>query len=373
MGATGGIRRRAILYGGLGLGALKQRLPLRVKLRWRLLRALKRLKDAWYHSSGDWHWLVEKPMPVAAINRDLWRAAVPSVSFCVLSMLSCAISTFGLLAGSTATVIGAMIVAPLMGPVIAMAYAIAVSNRRLFRRSTLTVFFGILMTVLISWVIAKVTGLQVMNPEISSRTQPTLLDLGVAMAAGAAGAFANSRRRIADALPGVAIAVALVPPLSVVGIGFAQGNQEAGFGASILFITNLIGIVFSGSLVFLLQRYGSVKRAKHGLFAAVIMLAFLVLPLTVSLRNLLVKQAVRNQIQSSIRQEISDPSTTTIRSVEIDFRKETLFVFVRLTTSEGNVSQDEVESLRMLLAERIERPVHLKVQVTPVEVFDLSD
>lgn len=312
-------------------------------------------------------------MPVAAINRDLWRAAVPSVSFCVLSMLSCAISTFGLLAGSTATVIGAMIVAPLMGPVIAMAYAIAISNRRLFRRSTLTVFCGILMTVLISWLIAKVTGLQVNNPEISSRTQPTLLDLGVAMSAGAAGAFANSRRRIADALPGVAIAVALVPPLSVVGIGFAQGNQEVGFGASILFITNLIGIVFSGSLVFLLQRYGSVKRAKHGLFAAVVMLAFLVLPLTLSLRNLLVKQAVRNQIQASIRREISASDSTTIRSVRTDFRENTLFVFVEMAVIEGDVSEDEIESLRDLLSDQVERPVRLRVQVTPIEVFDLTD
>ncbi len=344
---------------------------IRVSLRWKTLRALKHINDFWNHSSGDWHWLVEKPVPMAAINRDLWRAAVPSVSFCVLSTLSCAISTFGLLAGSTATVIGAMIVAPLMGPVIAMAYAIAVANRRLFRRSALTVLCGILMTVFISLVIAKVTGLQVMNPEISSRTQPTLLDLGVAMAAGAAGAYANSRRRIADALPGVAIAVALVPPLSVVGIGFAQGDQQTGLGAFVLFITNLIGIVFSGSLVFLLQRYGSIQRAKQGLFFGVIMLAFLMLPLSLSLRNLLVKQTVRNQIQTSVREEFSGSNDVDIRSIQMRFSRKTLFVAVQLTAPEGFVSEEEVGSLRDLLSEKVSRSVDLRVQVTPVEVFDL--
>ncbi|MGB3615925.1 MAG: TIGR00341 family protein, partial [Elainellaceae cyanobacterium] len=346
---------------------------IRVRLRWRTLRAFKRLSAFWHHSSGDWHWLAEKPMPVAAINRELWRAAVPSVSFCVLSMLSCAISTFGLLAGSTATVIGAMIVAPLMGPVIAMAYAVAVANRRLLRRSALTVTCGISMTVLISWAIAKATGLESMNPEILSRTQPTLLDLGVAFAAGAAGAFANSRRQIADALPGVAIAVALVPPLSVVGIGFAQGNQQVGIGALILFATNLIGIVFSGSLVFLLQRYGSVERAKQGLLAGVLMLAALSLPLSLSLRNLLIEQTVRNQVRDSVRNQISAPDEANIQAIAVRFSRRTLLVDVRLVAPPGFVSEDEVKSLRDVLSEKVNRPVNLEVQVTPVEIFKPSD
>jgi len=342
-------------------------------LRWRTLRALKRLNDFWHHSSGDWHWLVEKPMPVAAINRELWRAAVPSVSFCVLSMLSCAISTFGLLAGSTATVIGAMIVAPLMGPVIAMAYAVAVANRRLLRRSALTVTCGILMTVLISWAIATMTGLETMNPEILSRTQPTLLDLGVAFAAGAAGAFANSRRQIADALPGVAIAVALVPPLSVVGICFAQGNRQAGIGALILFATNLIGIVFSGSLVFLLQRYGSVERAKQGLAAGVFMLAILTLPLSLSLRNLLIEQTVRNQVRDAVRNQISAPDEANVQAIAVRFGRDALLVDIRLAAPPGFVSEEEVRSLRDLLSRRLNRPVNLEVEVAPIERFRLSD
>jgi uncharacterized hydrophobic protein (TIGR00271 family) len=94
-------------------------------------------------------------------------------------------------------------------------------------------------------------GLKTVDSEILSRTNPTLIDFGIAMAAGMAGAFANSRRSISSALPGVAIAVALVPPLSVVGIGLSLGQQEITVGSSLLFCTNLICIIFFGGLVFL--------------------------------------------------------------------------------------------------------------------------
>lgn len=126
-----------------------------------------------------------------------------------------------------ATVIGAMIIAPLMGPIIDIAYAIAISNRRLMKRAGLTLLWGTLATVASSMVIAKVIGLQVLTEEILLCTEPTLLDLMVAMAAGA---YSKSRKHIADAFPGVAIAVALVPPLSTIGIGLALLNQSVFWG-----------------------------------------------------------------------------------------------------------------------------------------------
>ncbi|MGD1914274.1 MAG: DUF389 domain-containing protein [Rivularia sp. (in: cyanobacteria)] len=97
-----------------------------------------KLTELWYSNSGDWHWLSEKPMPIAGINRKLWRGAVPSLSFYTLLSLSAVISTLGLLASSAATIIGAMIIAPLMGPIIAIAYSIASGNQRLLKRSSFT-------------------------------------------------------------------------------------------------------------------------------------------------------------------------------------------------------------------------------------------
>lgn len=217
----------------------------------------KKFAWLWESNSGDWPWLAEKPMPIAGLNRQLWRGAVPSISFYVLLSLSGIIATLGLLANSAATIIGAMIIAPLMGPIIAIAYSMVTRNQRLLKRSSYTLVKGILLTVGISMLIAKLVGIRTFGSEIVGRVSPTLLDMGVALAAGAAGSYATSRRSIGNALPGVAISVALVPPLSVVGIGLAMNSHSTSVGASLLFLANLSGIIFSGALVFLCQRYGS--------------------------------------------------------------------------------------------------------------------
>lgn len=169
-----------------------------------LVTTRKRVRAAWKSNSGDWRWLAEKPVSIASLNRLLWQESVPSLSFFVMLTLSGIIATLGLLAGSTATVIGAMIIAPLMGPIIGIAYAIALANRRLMKRAGITLAVGILVTVGSAIVTAYLLGLQTITDEIGQRTEPTLIDLFVAMAAGAAGAFAKARRRIADAFPGVA-------------------------------------------------------------------------------------------------------------------------------------------------------------------------
>ena len=108
----------------------------------------KEVFDFWHQNSGEWSWAEEKPRPIAAVNRSLWRSSVPSISFYAMLGLSSVISTLGLLAGSAAVIIGAMIIAPLMGSILGMGYAIVVGNRRLLKRSALTTFKGILLAVL---------------------------------------------------------------------------------------------------------------------------------------------------------------------------------------------------------------------------------
>ena len=336
----------------------------------RLRRSQEQLIKWWNNSSGDWHWLAEKPVPIASINRSLWRASVPSLSFYSLLGLSGVISTLGLLAGSTATVIGAMIIAPLMGPIIGIAYAMVMNNRRLLRRSSLTLFTGVLMTIFTSGAIAYLVGLKTFNPEILARVYPTLLDLGVALAAGAAGAIAKSRRGIADALPGVAIAVALVPPLSVVGIGWANGNRTVATGASLLFLTNLIGIIFSGGLVFLFQRYGTLARAKRGLTISIVALSLLGLPLGFSMRNLLVKENVRRSVEVLIRRKTLTFSRTDIRFVKVQPQGDGLFIELEVATDSSSVSDQQVSLVREFLEKELGKPVDLKVRLIPISVLE---
>jgi uncharacterized hydrophobic protein (TIGR00271 family) len=190
------------------------------------------------------------------------------VRFTVLLFLSTIIATYGVLADSTATVIGAMIIAPLMTPILATTAALVMGQTKLAADSIMTVVGGIIMTIVLSMIIGWLTFDVIsvsLNSQIASRTAPNLDDLIVALAAGAAGAFAYSRADVADSLPGVAIAIALVPPLSVVGITLSQGEWSSAAGALLLFLTNLLSILLAGGAVFALLNLGGASIASKDL------------------------------------------------------------------------------------------------------------
>ncbi|HHP7229231.1 MAG TPA: TIGR00341 family protein [Xenococcaceae cyanobacterium] len=328
------------------------------------------IKEAWQTHSGDWHWLKEKPVPIASINRTLWRASVPSFSFHFMLGLSSIIATLGLLGNNVAIIIGAMIIAPLIGPIMGITYSSVMSNRRLLRRSSLTLLTGVILSVVIAWLTTLIIGLKTINPEVLARANPTLLDLGIALAAGAAGAFANSRRRIADALPGVAIAVALVPPLSVIGIGLALQEIHLAIGSSLLFLTNLIGIIFSGGIVFLCQSYGNVERAKQGLVFSICVLVLLALPLSFSLRELLIKQNVSRNIQQLLRYETTTFAEAEIRSIQVQPQQEFLLIDMEIATPLNSISQAQINLVQDFLQARLNNPVKLRVKIIPVKVLE---
>lgn len=327
------------------------------------------LRKAWASNSGDWHWLATKPVSIASLNRLLWQESVPSLSFFVMLTLSGVISTLGLLSGSTATVIGAMIIAPLMGPIIGIAYAVAIANRRLMKRASLTLSLGILATVVSAVLISQLTGLRTLTEEITLRTEPTLIDLFVAMAAGAAGAYAKSHKRIADAFPGVAIAVALVPPLSAIGIGIALWNRTVWLGATILFITNLAGIIFSGILIFLWQKYGSPERARSAIILSLFMIFALGVPLGFSLNNLLIQSNTRQRVRYLVVNDLSLLEKAKLSSITLKRQRQTLAVTIELIALPGAISEAQIRNSQALLSEELGYPLDLTVRVIPMEEF----
>lgn len=328
-------------------------------------------KKLWHQDNGDWHWVKEKATPIASINRSLWRLSVPSFSFHFMLGLSAIIATLGLLANSVAIIIGAMIIAPLMGPIVGMAYSTAMGNRKLLRRSSFTVFKGIVLTVGISWFTATVIGLKTLDTEILSRTNPTLVDFGIAMAAGMAGAFANTRRSISSALPGVAIAVALVPPLSVVGIGLALGEQDIALGSGLLFLTNLICIIFFGGLVFLFQSYGNIDRAKKGLALSTAVMFILGFPLTLSMRELIIEKNVRYQIADLIANQETFANGD-VKSVTVVSRNGYLDIGIEVAAPVNSISQADSDRIGNLLTKKIGRPIDLRIEVIPMKVLEFS-
>jgi uncharacterized hydrophobic protein (TIGR00271 family) len=169
--------------------------------------------------------------------------------FAVLLILSTIIAAFGVLGDSTATVIGAMIIAPLMTPIMATAAGLVMGDMERAGQSFLVVVGGVAGTIAVAWFIGTfhigVISFTA-NSQITARVSPSLIDLIVALASGAAGAFAMSRDDVADSLPGVAIAIALVPPLAVVGISLSQAQWGDAWGAMLLFLTNFLSILLAG-------------------------------------------------------------------------------------------------------------------------------
>ena len=328
------------------------------------------LKRFWHLYNGNWHWLKEKAVPIASINRTLWRLSVPSFNFHFMLALSAIISTLGLLANSVAIIIGAMIIAPLMGPIVGMAYSTAMGNRKLLRRSSLTVLKGVVLTIVASWLTASIIGLRTVDSEILSRTNPTLVDFGIAMAAGMAGAFTQTRRSIADAIPGVAIAVALVPPLSVVGIGLAFKEQTISFGASLLFSTNLICIIFFGALVFLFQSYGNIERAKTGLAMSTVVMFLLGVPLTLSMRELILEKNVRYQISNLIVNKTQTFANADIRLISVVPKSDYLDIAIEVAAPIDSISQAEIDRTRRILTQEIGKSINLQVKIIPIKVLE---
>lgn len=319
--------------------------------------------------TGRWRWLREKPISLGVLNRKLWRASNPTMNYNVRIGVSAIISTVGLLTNNTATIIGAMIVAPLMGPINSMAFAFSLGNQRLLRHSFLSLSIGVGITVALAYLIALLSGLHSLNGEILSRVRPTLLDLVVALAAGAAGAFANAKQSVADALPGVAIAVALAPPLCVVGIGIAMGSTLVFQGSMLLFLTNLAGILFSGTVVFIWQEYGTLKKAQHGLFFTAASILLLGLPLGFSLRELVIEAEAKNLVNLLIRRQTITFKESQIRSLRVEIQGELLTVQLEVAAPQKSITQTQVELVRDLLENRLDRPISLDVRILPIEEF----
>ncbi len=211
-------------------------------------------------------------------------------TYWVLLLLAAFIASFGLYQDSVASIIGAMVVAPLGGVILAFAGALVTARTRWQWLTGLQVVMGALAVVAVGFLVSLVLpDILVLTPSLDARTSPGLLDLGVALTAGAAGAYVAARRTGADALPGVAIAVSLVPPLATVGICVELGRLDDAAGAMVLFLTNFAAIVVAACVVFALtgaapsrQMLRERNRVRNGFILAMVALVIIAIPLVMT-------------------------------------------------------------------------------------------
>jgi uncharacterized hydrophobic protein (TIGR00271 family) len=314
------------------------------------------------------------------VYRSIRRGARPDIDFYLMIGLSATISALGLLLNSAATIIGAMLVAPLMSAIVGLGLGVVQGDWRLLRTASGATFRGMVLAVVIG-VLMGLFGLLVglLDPtavptaEIQSRISPSILDLGVALASGAAGAYAMCRRDVSAALPGVAIAAALVPPLSVIGIGVALADGQVTGGALLLFLTNFTAISAAGGLVFLwlgfrpqMSVQSRARVFRGGVVTFVILILIVTVPLVILTINTLRESNFRRVLVQVLQQETAalgqvqlvDWHTT---SGERDVLN--LEISVRATREP---TYQEVVDLQKRLAVRLQRAVALQLTVIPV-------
>lgn len=306
---------------------------------------------------------------IISLRQRLNEISSLTVEFLVLLSTSTLIATLGLFQNSAAVIIGAMIIAPLMKPLMGLAYGSLIAHPYLIRRSLITVIVGTIVSVFIAFVLSTFLNSIEVTTEIASRTRPNLLDMGVAFFAGCAGAYCQTKKDLADTLAGVAIAVALVPPIGVIGIGLALGQAKIWFGATILYATNLVGITFAAILVFILMGYGPIKKAKKSIMVSLLFVVALAIPLALSMRELLLE----DQLASKIRQILSE-KTYTFRGVQLQKVEVKRFqepMEVRATVMSSNaekINAKQVKLVQDFLTEQTGIPIEFKLRVIPSTV-----
>jgi uncharacterized hydrophobic protein (TIGR00271 family) len=263
-----------------------------------------------------------------------------------------------------------MIVAPLMGPIMATTAAVVMGSLPRALRAIALVGVGVVTVIIaayfLSWVVPDVTISFTSNAEITSRINPGLYALLTALASGAAGAFITSREEIADSMGGVAIAISLVPPLCVVGISLQEGQFDAAAGAMLLFLTNFLAILLAGGIVLWVVGVGRVavsveqmrvRRRGMALFVAGILLVSI--PLSVTAYEAVARATKTNRATAEVRHWL-DGTAYQLVAVNVNDR-------IVIATVEGTGELKPLQQLANQIAQALGHPVNVNLRALPVQ------
>ncbi|MGD8730501.1 MAG: DUF389 domain-containing protein, partial [Anaerolineales bacterium] len=310
------------------------------------------------------------------VYKRVRRGARPDTDFFVMMGLSAIIATYGLLQGSTAVIIGAMLVAPLFTPILALSLAIVQGDIRLIRLAIEAALKGIVLAVGLAVALSALSPLRVVTNEIAVRTSPNLFDLAVALASGAAGAYALAREDVAAALPGVAIAAALVPPLGVMGVGLALGDSNITLGSTLLFTTNLIAITLAGSITLILLGFRPAAgeereaRLRLGLVTSIVLLVAITIPLAVVFIDAVQESSVSQRIDQVFSTQFANSPSVDIVSLDFDLSGDRVEIWATLNTRQP-ATEELAEVLQSELREALNRQVELHLILVPVTEIHL--
>ncbi len=299
------------------------------------------------------------PGEAQQLRQSVHKDGALTHGYVLMCGLSGGIAMLGMLQSSTAVVIGAMLISPLMSPIAALGFGFASLDGSRIRDAARVVAVGAAIGILVGVLLTWLSPIRNATPEILGRTQPTLLDLAVALFSGLAGGYATVIRKGGTAI-GVAIATALMPPLVVVGYGLGMLQPRFALGALLLFLTNLAAITFSFALI---ARISGVARPLYKVewrprYVAFFIAAFIVLatPLTLTLVRLSYEATMRSAAKSAIL-EASGGKDADLAQLDVSwplFDEPKVDALVISPRYSANAEQVAEEKLAAFMGEKVE-------------------
>ncbi len=231
-----------------------------------------------------------------------------STTYLMLLIASSIICTLGLLLNAAPIVIGGMIISPVMWPLMKISLGVAHERRSFIIQGIVLLVLSIIIGMGSAMLITNLSPLKVVNPEILARTNPTALDIIVALAAGTIAALAVTQPKISESLAGVAIATSLMPPLCVGGIGVSLGNPAVFFGGFMLFIANVVSIIFVSILTFFsvgIHRQTDQRLTRKGLAFTAVILAITAIPLVYFLQQYAFRTVAYGKVETVLKSQMA--------------------------------------------------------------------
>ena len=296
----------------------------------------------------------------------VWNAqdtASPSLDYFVLIIVASLLASLGLLLDSAAVIIGAMLVAPLMGPIVSFGVGLCTARLRLLRQAAVTVLLGALTALAVGFILGKLAPPQAPTSELLGRGFPSILDAGVAAGAGFIAAYATARKGIPAALSGVAIAAALVPPINAFGINLATGEMRLAFGAGLLFLTNIMWIALVGAGVTFWLGMRPQKLEDHGRrwrYVAILATFLTTIPILFVLLNFGGRVSTERISPNDL---ITAFAPARVMDFEVVGHNPVIVRTTLLVTEDGEVSQESINSAQDILTNDLHEPVQLQVVV----------
>jgi len=301
------------------------------------------------------------------VVREITSGSEPGIRFYLLLTTSALIAAFGLIANSTAVIIGAMLVSPLMTPIIGSSLGLVIGDGRLFANSLRSVVVGTVLAILFSSLLGFLPLALEATPEMLLRVRPTLLDLFVAVLAGFAGAYAMIDEKVSPALPGVAIAVAIIPPLSNTGICLSLGYYSGAFGSFMLFFANFLSILLVASATFIaagMSPAASLKKNKNFVRSFIIaVVGFVVVAafLTYSLVTIVKERKLKDTIETTLNTEFDKLHSTSVDNYVYDIQDGKLYILASVR-SPIIMTPKDIKKLQNVFESQINMPIEFIVR-----------